>query len=178
MTPPSPPDRQLARDVAKQLDRRRLRRRMTLWSALLALVAAAAAYLRCGSGLGLGGGAGSGEGGDRQALTAPQRCAIRLTASGLTADGKVMARDAAVTACQAAPGVDVYVTGDARHGDREDLLAALRAAGVKDIALHEPTPGGPSVGSAAGSAAGSALGSATGSAVDSSSGSSGSALRP
>lgn len=151
MTPPSPPDRQLARDVAKQLDRRQVRRRVTLWTALLGLVAAAAAYLRCGNGLGIGGGAG-GEGSDRQVLTAPQRCAIRLTASGLTADGKVMTREAAVAACRTAPGVDVYITGDARHGDREDLIAALREAGVVDIALHEPTSGAPPAGSAAGSA--------------------------
>lgn len=144
MTQPTPPsrshDRQFARDVAKQLDRRRTRRRMTLWTTLLALVIAAAAYLRLGGGLGvlgLGGGAGS-SGDERRPLVRPERCAIRVSAAGITVGGKAMARDAAVAACKDAPGADVVVTGDAREDDWQALQAALHAAHVKDIAVHQP----------------------------------------
>lgn len=137
-------DRQFARDVAKQLDRRRIRRRMTLWSALLALVAAAAMYLRCGNGLGLGGLADGGGDGEReqQPLAGPQHCVLRIAASGITLGGRAVTRAEAVSACKAAGGADVTITGDVRHGDRQALIAALQAAGVrdKDLVLHEPTP--------------------------------------
>lgn len=140
MTQPTPPgqshDRQLARDVARQIDRRRTRRRLTLWTALLALVIAAAAYLRLGGGLGalgLGGGAGD-DGEERHPLAGPQRCAIRISAAGITVGGTPITRDAAVAACKGAAGADVVVTGDAREGDWRDLRAALEAAG---IAVHQ-----------------------------------------
>lgn len=136
-TPPSRPhDRQFARDVAKQIDRRRTRRRLTLWSALLALVIAGAAYLRLGGGLGqLGLGGGDGDDGDaRRPLAGPQRCTIRISAAGIAVGDKPMARDAAVAACKGAVGADVVVTGDAREGDWQDLRAALEAAG---IAVHQ-----------------------------------------
>jgi hypothetical protein len=136
-TPPSRPhDRQFARDVAKQIDRRRTRRRLTLWSALLALVIAGAAYLRLGGGLGqLGLGGRDGDDGDaRRPVAGPQRCAIRISAAGMTVGGKPMARDAAVAACKGTVGADVVVTGDAREGDWQDLRAALEAAG---IAVHQ-----------------------------------------
>lgn len=145
MTQPTPPDRskdrQFARDVARQLDRRRTRRRLTLWTALLALVIAAAAYLRLGGGLGmlgLGGGTGDGDE-ERRPLAGPQRCAIRLSASAITVNGHPMSRDAAIAACKSAPGVDVFPTGDARHGDLKELDAALKAAGATDVVLH-PLP--------------------------------------
>lgn len=145
MTQPTPPnrpnDRQFARDVARQLDRRRGRRRRTLGAALVALIGAAALYLRFGTGFGIGLGGGNGDGDTgRRSLAGPQRCQIRLSAGGITVRGQARSRDEAVAACRAAAGADVFVTGDARHGDREDLLAALRAAHVQDIALHEPTP--------------------------------------
>jgi hypothetical protein len=136
-TPPSRPhDRQFARDVAKQIDRRRTRRRLTLWSGLLALIIAAAAYLRLGGGLGaLGLGGGNGDDGEaRRPPAGPQRCAIRISASGITVGSKPMARDAAVAACKGTAGADVIVTGDAREGDWQDLRAALEAAG---IAVHQ-----------------------------------------
>lgn len=136
-TPPSRPhDRQFARDVAKQIDRRRTRRRLTRWTALLALVIAGAAYLRLGGGLGrLGLGGGDGDDGDaRRPLAGPQRCTIRISAAGITVGSKPMARDAAVAACKGAAGADVVVTGDAREGDWQDLRAALEAAG---IAVHQ-----------------------------------------
>jgi hypothetical protein len=135
-------DRQFARDVAKHIDRRRVRRRLTLWTALLALIAAAAAYLRCGGGLGLGPGGDAGDGGEageRRPVTSPARCAIRLTARGVTVAGKAMSTDDAVAACKSSSGVTVVVTGDARHGDREALVAALKAAHIKDIQIREPT---------------------------------------
>jgi hypothetical protein len=143
MTQPTRPphDRQFARDVAKQLDRRQTRRRLTLWSALLALVAAGAAYLRCGGGHGFGLGLGGGQGGDERPVTAPARCAIRVSARGITVGGRAMSRDQAVASCKATTGADVVVTGDAREGDWRDLEAALRAAEVKDIAVHTaPSP--------------------------------------
>ncbi len=145
MTQPTPPpgshDRQFARDVAKQLDRRRTRRRLTLWTALLALVIAAASYLRFGGGLGvlgLGGGAGDGEGESRPRAS-PQRCAIRISASDITVNGRPMSHDAAIAACKIAPGVDLFPTGDVRHGDLEELKAALQTAGARDVVLH-PLP--------------------------------------
>lgn len=145
MTQPTPPsrshDRKFARDVARQIDRRRTRRRLTLWSGLLVLVIAAAGYLRLGGGLGqlgLGGHPGEGDG-EGHPLAGPRRCAIRLSASGLSVDGHSTSREAAISACKAAPGVDIHPTGDARHGDGEELAAALKAAGAKDVVLH-PLP--------------------------------------
>jgi hypothetical protein len=148
MTRANPPtsrtgDRQFARDVAKQIDRRRMRRRMTVWSALLALVVAAATYLRCGSGFGVGTGTGGTGGNDSspvRPVAGPKRCAVRVAPTGITVDGKPMSRDDAVAACKAATGADIVVTGDAREGDWQDLRAALEAAGVKDISLRQPLP--------------------------------------
>lgn len=145
MSQPTPPsDPRFVRDVARQIDRRRVKRRVTLWSLLLAVVAAAAAYLRCGhglglGGLGLGGAGGPDEQGEHQRVAGPARCAIRISASGFTVAGKLVSRDEAVAACRGAAAVDVYRTGDARHGDTDELRAALERAGVKDIAIH-PVP--------------------------------------
>jgi len=143
---PSRIDPQLSRDVAKQLDRRRIRRRLLVWTMMLAAAVAAAMYLRCGHGFGLGGaGPGSGEGagpgsgpGSAQGLTGPKRCAIRVAASGITVGGKPMLRDEAAAACAATPGADVVITGDAREGDWKDLRGALTTAGVTDIVVHDP----------------------------------------
>lgn len=136
--PPSPAgDRRFARDVAKQIDRRRMRRRLTLWAVLLALVAAAAMYLRCGSGFGLGGLGEPGDGGSARTLTGQRRCAIRVTAKQITVDGVPRSRDAAVAACKATAGADVVITGDAREGEWTALKAALVAAGVDDIVVHQ-----------------------------------------
>jgi hypothetical protein len=147
MTRPEPPssypgtgDKRFVRDVAKQLDRRRMRRRMTIWSALLALIVAAAGYLRCGSGFGVGTGTGTGkEAGTEpvRPVAGPRRCALRVALAGITVDGKPMSRDEAVAACKATTGVDAVVTGDARQGDWEELRAALVAAGIQDIRVRE-----------------------------------------
>jgi hypothetical protein len=147
MSPTRPTDDpRFVRDVAKQIDRRRVKRRLTLWTFLLAVVAAAAGYLRCGHGLGLGG-FGIGDGGDGSRgdqgevhrVDGPVRCAIRVSAEGFTVARKRVSRDEAVAACKGAAAVDVYRTGDARTGDPEELRNALDRAGVKDIAMH-PVP--------------------------------------
>jgi hypothetical protein len=141
MTKPNQPmprtgDDRFARDVAKQLDRRRMRRKLGWWTTILALLVAAALYLRFGGGFGLGfGGLGKGSSsadgpGSAHTLVAPRRCAIRVTARGITVDGKPMQRGEAVDACKATAGADVVVTGDARHGDWTELHDALDAAGV------------------------------------------------
>jgi hypothetical protein len=135
MTPPdrpSPPtaNPQFARDVAKHLDRRRIRRRVVGWTALLAAVAAGAMYLRCGDGFGLGG-KGPGKGPDSpRTLSESRRCAVRVAAGGITVDGKPMLLDRAVEVCKATAGADIVITGDAREGNGEDLKRALEAAGV------------------------------------------------
>jgi hypothetical protein len=143
MTQPSPPDRKLdrklARDVAVEIDRRRMRRRLTLWTALLGLVAAGAMYLRCGggTGLGLGGGGFTGDGEPRSAV-GEVRCTIRMSTRGFTVDGRTMSREAAIAACKAASGVDVIPAGDVRHGDTEEFRAALIKAGAHNVELREP----------------------------------------
>jgi len=144
MSKPTPPigDRQFTRDVAKEVDRRQVRRRVGLWGTLLAVIGAAAMYLRCGDGFGLGGGGKAGGDGDApHTAVAPVRCSIRVARGGITVDGKPTSRDEAVAACKAATGADLLVTGDAREGDWTELYAALVAAGVKDITKHEATPG-------------------------------------
>jgi len=166
MTPPTPPprspdDRQFARDVAREIDRRRMRRRVTLWTALLGVIAAALMYLRFGDGLGIGGGRPGLGGGDGSAsersLAEPARCVIRIAASGITVDGRAMSRDDAIAACKTAPGVDVRVAGDVREGDWQALRAALRAAGIRNLTVIDPSGKSPdeaedSAAAAAGSA--------------------------
>jgi hypothetical protein len=148
--PPRPPTRdpRFARDVAKYVDRRRLRRRVTLWTLLLGLVAAAAFYLRCGEGFGIGGlGKGDGEpaGSSEPRPLAQLRCAIRITGSGITVDGKQRSRDQAVAACKAAGKAEVVMTGDAPHREGPALIEALKAAGITDIAVRQP-PAKPTAG--------------------------------
>ena len=118
--------------LAKELDRRRMRRRLLALTTLLAAAIAAAMYLRCGSGFGTGG-KGPGEGGTvktAMASDAAARCAIRLTATGITVDGKPATRDEAIAACKTKTGADVLITGDSRQGDWDDLRGALEAASI------------------------------------------------
>ncbi len=142
--PPAPrpvPDRHLARDMAKHLDRRQMRRKLFFWALLVGAIVLAALYLTCGKGFGLGGkgkGAGSGAGpGSVQPLISPpidagpSRCEIRVAASGITVSGKPATVDEAVAACKGAVGTDVLVTGGARQGDWEDLKAAFERAGIR-----------------------------------------------
>jgi hypothetical protein len=164
--PPAPQptaDRRLAKDVAKHLDRRRMRRKLLVWLLIFGGIVLASLYLTCGRGFGLGGkgkGAGSGSGpgsgsGSVQTLLAPadagpRRCEVRVAASGITADGKPATVEETVAACKGATAAEVLVTGGARQGDWEDLKAALDRAGIQVLRV-EPRTG--SAGSAAGSGA-------------------------
>ena len=126
--------RQLARDVASEIDRRRRRRRrmfLLVWALLIAL---AILYVRCGGGWGLGGsggGKGPGTAAPGSAQTeGPTRCTVRVSSEGITVDGKKVTPDAAVARCKQTEGALITVTGDARQGDWDDLRTALEAAGV------------------------------------------------
>jgi hypothetical protein len=132
-----PTDKRFAKDVAREIERRRLRRRLLLWLVLLGAVVLAAMYATCGSGWGLGGnGKGKGEGdGTNTPQTAvgdaqPKRCTIRIAAAGITVDGAKATREQAVKKCKATAGADVTVTGGAKQGDFDELRGALEAAGI------------------------------------------------
>lgn len=133
------------KQIAKLLDRRRLRRRLAIWTALLAGAIAALLYARCGKGWGTGG-KGAGEGGPRTVVAptvdAAARCALRLAATGLTVDGKPATIPEAIAACKGKTGADVLITGDARQGDWDELRAALEAAGIPFFA-REPRGAAP-----------------------------------
>jgi hypothetical protein len=163
-TPPPPTqppvDRRFAKDVAKHLDRRRMRRRLLLWALLVGAIVFAALYGTCGRGFGLfgagaGAGAGKGKGSGAGASTAqplltpvdagPRRCSLRVAASGITADGAPATVAQAVAACKGATAAEVLVTGGARQGDWEDLKAALDTAGIP-ILRAEPRPDSGSAG--------------------------------
>jgi len=137
----STPEIPSAKEIAKHVDRRRLRRRLILWLALLAAVVLALLYLRCGGRWGLGAGS-SRPGSGTAAVVAidaagPHRCAIFVAAEGIQVDGVMQTRDGAVAACKGATGADVIVAGDARRGDWDQLEAALDAAGIP-IYRREP----------------------------------------
>jgi hypothetical protein len=55
---------------------------------------------------------------------------VRVTAQGISVDGKAMQRDEAVVACKSTEGALITVTGDARQGDWDELRHALEAADV------------------------------------------------
>jgi hypothetical protein len=164
--PPAPkpiPDRRFAQDVAKHLDRRRMRRKLLLWALLIGAIVLAALYLTCGRGFGLGGlgkGKGEGEGeGSGPGSVSPllstidaglRRCQIRVAAGGITIDGKQVTVDEAVAACKDAAAADVFVTGGARRADRKDLTAAFERAGIQ---IWWGGPMGSSAADGAGSAA-------------------------
>ena len=125
---------QFAKDVAKQLDRRQRRRRLVVLGIAITAIVLAVLYLRCGRGWGLGSGSGNGNGSGSAAPSAdagPVRCSIRVTATGITVDGKPATRTEAVAVCKATTGADVIVTGDAREGDWTELRTALEAAHVE-----------------------------------------------
>ncbi|MFN0246149.1 MAG: hypothetical protein ACKV2T_04530 [Kofleriaceae bacterium] len=134
MTEPVTPT---AKSIAKQLDRRQMRRRLLFLALVVGAIIAAITFLTCGQGFGLGGkgkgsGAASGSG-PGSALTVdagPKRCAIRIAAAGSTVDGQPATVEQIVAACKSTTGADVTVTGDARQGDWDTLRAALEAAEV------------------------------------------------
>lgn len=148
---PSPPaDRRFAKDVAKHLDRRRVRRRLLGWAIVLGALALGALYLTCGRGWGLGRGAGQGAGsgpgsgpgpGSVNALlttidAGPSRCHVRVAAAGISAEGKPATVDEALAVCRAAAAAEVLVTGGARAGDWKELKAAFDRAGIQILKLE------------------------------------------
>jgi hypothetical protein len=135
-------DRRLAKDVAKHIDRRRMRRKIFLWALAITAIVLAVLYLQCGRGWGLGGGKGKGAGpgsgpGSAQPLltttadAGPRRCAVRIAAGGITLDGKPATVEEIVAACRSAEDTEVLVTGGARQSDWEALKAALDRAGIR-----------------------------------------------
>lgn len=128
-------DKRFAKDVATHLDRKRTGRRVVALTGLAGAAALAIMYLRCGKDFGLGTlldepGAGTATATQAAVDAGATRCAIRVTADGVTVNGAPATIDAAVAACKATPGADVVVTGDARQGDWDALRAALEGAGV------------------------------------------------
>ncbi len=135
----STPHKQLAKDVAKNLDRRRMRRRLVMLVGLAAAIALAVMYLTCGKGFGLGGkGKGDGVGSAIVKEVGPRRCVIRVSAKGITVDGKQVTSKNAVAACKDTTGADVVVTGDARQGDWDELRRALQAGNIAVYKLGQP----------------------------------------
>lgn len=127
-----------ARDVAKHLDRRQMRRKAVLYGALAAAIALAIVYLTCGKGWGLGGtGRGEGSGSSKGLVAAgdaaPRQCELRLAPEGLTLDGKRVTRVQAVDACKPLGRAVVTVTGNTVQAQWDDLKDALETAGV-DVA--------------------------------------------
>ena len=123
---------------------RRKKGGLFVWGAIAGLIALAILYWRCGGGFGIGAGDGIGAGegtgeGTAQTVLDPgvKRCQLRLSAAGITVDGKTMSQDDAVAACKKAGGAEVVVTGDARQGDWDALRAALDEAGVRK-SLSQP----------------------------------------
>jgi len=130
------------KQVAKELEKR-ARRRKVIWLGVWgALIVLAVLYLRCGQGWGTGG-AGEGEGGSSATTSTStnknsehKRCQVRIDATGLKVDGKGANRDTVVEACRLAGGAELFITGDARHGDVLALQAALSAAKI-DTLVHD-----------------------------------------
>jgi hypothetical protein len=133
------PNKELARDVAKELSAQRRKRKLATYSVFGALLVAAIMFVRCGGGWGIGGGKGNGAGNGNGvnkskgwgSAAQPQRCTVRVSAEGIFVDGTKKKRDDAVALCKKTAGAMVTVTGDARQGDWDELRAALQAVGVK-----------------------------------------------
>ena len=63
--------------------------------------------------------------------TPPPRYRVRVSAAGITLNGQPTDIAGAVAAAQATGAtVEVFATGDANYGQREGLIAALKAAAV------------------------------------------------
>lgn len=131
-------DSALAKNVAKELDAQRRRRKLRTYAVFGVLLVAAIMFVRCGSGWGLGGngkgdgkGPGKGPGSGATKGSAAQRCTVRVSAEGIFVDGAKKSRDEAVSLCKKTDGAMVTVTGDARQGDWDELREGLQAVGVK-----------------------------------------------
>ena len=98
----------------------------------LAIVAGGGALLwfvlRRGGGFGFGG---KGWGRGKGAGSSPgEPVRVRIDSSGISVDGKSTDLAGAVEAAKSVGGAQVFATGAARQGTVDDLVAALRAAGV------------------------------------------------
>jgi hypothetical protein len=124
---------ELVKDVAKELDRRRFRRRIIALAIWIVAIVLAVLYLRCGTGTGSGG-----QGGSTSGKAPARRCQLRIDSKGISVDGHETNRDTAVEICKKASGAEVTVIGDARHGDVLALQAALVAAHI-DVLTHDPS---------------------------------------
>lgn len=129
MTEPS------AKEIAKHIDRRRMRRKLVLWGGLIGAIALAIVYLTCGRGWGLGGaGSGSGGGGTAEGIASldagPAQCELKLAPDGITEAGTKLTREQAIEHCKVSGRAIVTVTGNTVQTDWDELKAALEAAKV------------------------------------------------
>ena len=88
---------QLAKDVASQLEWRRRKRKLVLFTIWAVAIVLAVLYLRCGSGWGTGGkgegkGPGTGSGPGTAQTAGAKRCVVRISAEGIVVDGKKLTR--------------------------------------------------------------------------------------
>ena len=133
-------DKTLAKDVAKELDRRQRRRKLLVLGGGATAIVLAVLYLRCGGGWGFGGegsGSGPGPGSGSGSAVAAKRCEVRVSKSGITIENRPATRAEVVATCTPIGAADVVVTGDAREGDWDDLRQAMEAAKI-DISLRRP----------------------------------------
>jgi hypothetical protein len=105
--------RALAREMERRETERRWRRDGLVAGGVVGVVLLALLFVRLGQGSG-----------------ASAHAKIRLAANGLTVNGAVASIGDAILASRAAGGADVTVVGDARQGDVETLIGALRASGL------------------------------------------------
>jgi hypothetical protein len=134
-TRPRHDPKQLAKDVARNLDARRRKRKLIMIALVVALIALAIMFFGFGGGFGFGKGKGKGAGTGSGSVAAapdagPARCTVRVTVEGITVDGKQATQAEAVATCEARGAADVVVTGDARQGAWDDLKKAFEEAGV------------------------------------------------
>ena len=121
-----------AKEIAKHVDRRQIRRKLILFGALITAIVLAVLYGTCGHGWGLGGGGdGSGSGPAAPVKQAATQCEIRLAPDGITIDGAKVTRDKAIQTCKAAGRALVKVTGNTVQADWDELRTALEGAGIK-----------------------------------------------
>ena len=102
--------------------------------ALIAGGGALAWFLLHGGGFGLGGGGGA----PADAPSPAEPCRLRLDSRTLTLDGRQVTSDDAIASCRASGRAELLVTGDAIAGVADQLLAALKRAGVA-VAIKNPT---------------------------------------
>jgi hypothetical protein len=128
----------LAKDVAKELEKRARRRKILFLGAIAGLLVLAFMYLQCGVGWGFGGGGGSGTGSGTSTgtgtATEAKRCSVKVAVGGTTVDGVSATVPEAVAKCTG--GADLVCTAAARQGDCDSMRAALEAAKIPTYVAH------------------------------------------